>query len=246
MVDLKKLQKEIYQNKVDKGFNVTDVNKEFCLTYGELSEAYEAWRKKKDDLGEELADVAIYLLGLSEILEINIEDEIQKKVYKNAKREYKVIDGVNTRVKEFEEVKERTDNLINKLLELWEDSVKATHTFLSNEEIEKIKTYVPQALISIEHLIIVKNENQQPIAFMGIEKNRLEMLFIKNSERRKGIGKQLLNYGIERYGVNELTVNEQNPQAKGFYEHMGFKAYQRNELDDQGNPYPVLYMRLEK
>ena len=54
-MDLKKIQKEIYQNKVDKGFNVTDVNKEFCLTYGEVSEAYEAWRKKKDDLGEELA-----------------------------------------------------------------------------------------------------------------------------------------------------------------------------------------------
>ena len=53
MVDLNKLQKEIYQNKVDKGFNVTDVNKEFCLTYGEIAEAYDAWRKKKDDLGED-------------------------------------------------------------------------------------------------------------------------------------------------------------------------------------------------
>ena len=93
MIDLGKIQKEIYQNKVDKGFNVTDINKEFCLTYGEVSEAYEAWRKKKDDLGEELADVAIYLLGLSEIL---------KKVYKNSKREYKIINGINTRVKEYE------------------------------------------------------------------------------------------------------------------------------------------------
>ena len=107
MVDLKKLQKEIYQNKVDKGFNVTDVNKEFCLTYGEVGEAYEAWRKNKADLGEELADVAIYLLGLSEILGIELEDEIQKKVYKNSKREYKMLDGVNTRVKEFEEESER-------------------------------------------------------------------------------------------------------------------------------------------
>ena len=71
MIDLKNLQKEIYQNKVDKGFNVTDVNKELCLTYGEVAEAYEAWRKKKDDLGEELADVAIHLLGLSEILGID-------------------------------------------------------------------------------------------------------------------------------------------------------------------------------
>lgn len=102
MVDLKKLQKDIYQNKVDKGFNVTDINKEFCLTYGEVSEAYEAWRKKKDDLGEEFADIAIYLLGLSEILKINLEDEIIKKVYKNSKREYKIIDGVTTRVKEYE------------------------------------------------------------------------------------------------------------------------------------------------
>ena len=103
MVDLKKIQKEIYQNKIDKGFNVTDVNKEFCLTYGEVSEAYEAWRKKKDDLGEELADVAIYLLGLSEILGINL----QKKVYKNSKREYKIIDGVNTRIKECENEQEK-------------------------------------------------------------------------------------------------------------------------------------------
>lgn len=107
MVDLNELQKEIYQNKIDKGFNVTDINKEFCLTYGEIAEAYEAWRKNKDDLGEELADVAIYLLGLSQILGINLEDEIQKKVYKNSKREYKKINGVNTRVKEYEEDSER-------------------------------------------------------------------------------------------------------------------------------------------
>lgn len=144
------------------------------------------------------------------------------------------------------EVKERTDNLINQLLEVWEDSVKATHTFLSNEEIEKIKEYVPQALIGISHLIIETDENGNPIAFMGIEENKLEMLFIKSSERGKGLGKKLLNYGIENYGVNKLAVNEQNPEAKGFYEHMGFKVYKRNELDEQGNPYPILYMKLER
>ena len=144
------------------------------------------------------------------------------------------------------EVKERTDNLINQLLEVWEDSVKATHTFLSNEEIEKIKEYVPQALIGISHLIIETDENGNPIAFMGIEENKLEMLFIKSSERGKGLGKKLLNYGIENYGVNKLAVNEQNPEAKGFYEHMGFKVYKRNELDEQGNHYPILYMKLER
>ena len=140
---------------------------------------------------------------------------------------------------------ERLENLINQLLEVWEDSVKATHTFLSNEEIEKIKGYVPQALSDITHLIIATDKNENPIAFMGIEENKLEMLFIKNNERGKGLGKRLLNYGIANYNVNELAVNEQNPQAKAFYEHIGFKVYQRNELDDQGNPYPVLYMKLE-
>lgn len=103
MIDIKKIQKEIYQNKIDKGFNVTDINKEFCLTYGELSEAYEAWRKKQDDVGEEIADVIIYLLGLSEILKIDIENELLKKIYKNKHREYKVINGVNTRIKEYNE-----------------------------------------------------------------------------------------------------------------------------------------------
>lgn len=97
-MDLKTIQKIVYQNKADKGFNVTDVNEEFCLLYGEVSEAYEAWRKKKDDLGEELADIAIYLLGLSEILGIDLASEIENKVEINRNREYKMIDGVLKRV----------------------------------------------------------------------------------------------------------------------------------------------------
>lgn len=109
MIDLKQTQKEIYENKVKKGFNVTDINKEFCLAYGEMAEAYEAWRKNKKDLGEELADVAIYLLGISEILNIDLEEEISKKVIKNKHREYKIIDGVNTRIKEYNE-KDKIEN----------------------------------------------------------------------------------------------------------------------------------------
>lgn len=144
------------------------------------------------------------------------------------------------------EVKNRTPQLIDDLLKVWENSVRATHKFLSNEEILEIKEYVPQALSDISHLIIDTDENERPIAFMGIENNKLEMLFINSGYRGKGIGKKMLLYGIEKYKVNDLAVNEDNPQAKGFYEHMGFKVYQRNELDDQGKPYPVLYMRLEK
>ena len=96
--ELKKIQKDIWQNKLNKGFNTTDVNKEFCLLYGEVSEAYDAWKKKKDDLNEELADIAIYLMGLSEMLGFDLADEIEKKVSKNEKRVYKNIDGVNVRI----------------------------------------------------------------------------------------------------------------------------------------------------
>lgn len=141
------------------------------------------------------------------------------------------------------EVKNKTEELINVLLKVWEDSVKETHRFLSTKEIERIKEYVPYALKEIPHLIIIENDDNIPIAFMGIENKKLEMLFIKNSERGKGLGKQLLNYGIKNYDVNEVTVNEQNPHAIGFYEHMGFKTYKRKKLDEQGNPYPILYMR---
>lgn len=144
------------------------------------------------------------------------------------------------------EVKDRNESIINKLIDVWEDSVKATHLFLSNKEINNIKKYVPDALKEVEHLIIIENENNSPSAFIGIEDTKLEMLFVKNTERGKGFGKELLNYGIENYHINELTVNEQNPSAREFYEHLGFKIYKRNEIDEQGNPYPILYMRLEK
>ena len=143
------------------------------------------------------------------------------------------------------EVKDRTTPMIEQLLKVWESSVKATHLFLSAHEIEDIKKYVPQALKEIPHLMIVENENQIPVGFMGIIEQHLEMLFISYEERGKGLGKELLKYGIEKYSVNDLAVNEQNPLAKGFYEHMGFKVYKRTECDEQGNPYPLLYMRLD-
>ena len=80
---------------------------------------------------------------------------------------------------------------------------------------------------------------------MGIDGRKLEMLFLAPEERGRGLGRKLLEYGITEYGVKELTVNEQNPQAKGFYEHMGFQVRERSEIDEQGNPYPILFMELQ-
>lgn len=90
-MDLDQMQKRVYQNKLNKGFNVTDVPKEFCYLYGEVAEAYDAYLKNKEDLGEELADIAIYLLGLSEILGYNLKEQIEYKMQKNEKRVYKKV-----------------------------------------------------------------------------------------------------------------------------------------------------------
>lgn len=98
MVDLKELQAQIYNNKVKHRFNVDNIEFEFCLAYGEMAEAYQAYLKHKEDLGEELADVAIYLLGISEILGIDLEQEIIKKIDKNSKRIYKNVNGVSVKI----------------------------------------------------------------------------------------------------------------------------------------------------
>lgn len=141
------------------------------------------------------------------------------------------------------EVQHRNENLIQQLLSVWESSVRATHFFLSEKEIADIKQYVPQALTEVQRLIIIETETHIPVGFLGVNNQHLEMLFVAGEERDKGYGKQLLSYGIKNYSINDLTVNEQNPLAKGFYEHLGFKTYKRTNHDEQGNPYPLLYMK---
>ena len=142
------------------------------------------------------------------------------------------------------EVQDRDPQLLTALLDVWERSVRATHLFLPDAEVERIREYVPHALDGAEHLVVAEDEGGRPAAFMGTREDRLEMLFLLPSERGKGLGKQLLRYGVRNYGIREVTVNEQNSQAAGFYRHMGFETYKRTERDEEGGPYPLLYMRL--
>ena len=107
--------------------------------------------------------------------------------------------------------KDRNQQLINELLKVWESSVRATHTFLSNDEILEIKEYVPEALRSIAHLVIETNQNNDHIAFMGIGDDKLEMLVVAPEYRSSGIGRKMLTSGINIYGVTESAVNEDNP-----------------------------------
>ena len=102
-MDMRQMQERIYQNILDKGFNTTNVESKFCLLYGEVAEAFDAYKKKKDDLGLELADVAIYLMSIAEICGIDLEEQVIKKMEINEKRVYKRINGVLLKMEPKEE-----------------------------------------------------------------------------------------------------------------------------------------------
>ena len=107
-----------------------------------------------------------------------------------------------------------------------------------------LAVYVPQALAQVPVLVVAFSDQGIPVGFMGIDGTRLEMLFLSPDVRGTGLGRQLLQRGIRRYGVTSLCVNEQNPQALDFYLHMGFQVRSRTETDEQGNPFPLLCMSL--
>ena len=93
-MNVKEMQKQVWDNKLKHGFDTKNVEREFCLMMGEMGEAYEAYIKKHDNLGEELADVAIYLMGLAGMVGLDLQDEIEKKIEINSKREYVMVNGV--------------------------------------------------------------------------------------------------------------------------------------------------------
>lgn len=130
------------------------------------------------------------------------------------------------------------------MLDVWENSVRATHDFITEEDIEFFKPIIIDQAFPAVTLRCVKNESESILGFVGVHDSKIEMLFILNEARGQGVGKVLLQYAIEQFGATTVDVNEQNPLAVGFYEHMGFKVVSRSPLDDMGKPFPILHMTL--
>lgn len=140
-------------------------------------------------------------------------------------------------------IAERNDELIETLFELWNGSVRKTHTFLKEEDIVKLYPFVKEGLLHVEKLAVLEEEGKM-LGFIGVQDHKIEMLFIDKDYFKKGYGKKLVDYSISHFDVNEVSVNEDNVNAKDFYEKLGFKIYDRHELDDQGMPFPILDMKL--
>lgn len=132
------------------------------------------------------------------------------------------------------------------LTKVWEDSVRATHDFLPQSYIQLLKNLVLTRYLDAVMLICTKDAQQRITGFAGVAAGKIEMLFIDPVHRGQGLGKQLLRYAMEHLNACELDVNEQNPQALGFYLKQGFEVVGRTEHDGMGQPYPLLHMRLRQ
>lgn len=140
------------------------------------------------------------------------------------------------------EIVEKADH--PKLLAIWEASVRATHDFLAEDDLQELKPLILEQYFDAVDLTCAKNGNSEILGFCGVHDGNIEMLFISPDVRGKGIGALLAAHAIKAQGATKVDVNEQNEQALGFYQHIGFMVTGRSPIDGQGKPYPLLHMAL--
>ncbi len=132
------------------------------------------------------------------------------------------------------------------VVEVWEASVRATHHFLKEEDIAYYKPLILNEYLKSVNLRCVRNEQHCIIGFLGVAAEKIEMLFIHPDHRGQGIGKTLVGYAFQEFQVSQVDVNEENIQAIGFYECLGFKTVGRVDRDHTRKPYPILQMELNR
>ncbi|THF53536.1 GNAT family N-acetyltransferase [Flavobacterium supellecticarium] len=131
------------------------------------------------------------------------------------------------------------------ITDLWEASVRATHTFLTEADIQYYKPLILNEYLKAVSLFCTRDHNEIR-GFIGLDDDKIEMLFIRPDYRGKGVGKALLDFAVKKQNARKVDVNEQNVQAVGFYEYLGFKTVKREPLDPNGKPFPILSMELQK
>lgn len=131
---------------------------------------------------------------------------------------------------------------LDELMNVWEASVRATHHFLTDEDISIIRPQVRQALTAINNVMYCVDGGGSISGFMAVEDGKIEMLFIHPAHRGGGIGGKFVHHAVDVLKAEFVDVNEQNTSAVGFYKHLGFSVVGRSPLDGSGNPFPVLHM----
>ncbi|WP_347294164.1 GNAT family N-acetyltransferase [uncultured Duncaniella sp.] len=139
-------------------------------------------------------------------------------------------------------IKPCSPRLYLSLSEIWERSVRATHNFLSEEDIIQIRTsLIPLYFPAVD--LYGCWDNDILTGFIGLSGNKIEMLFVDSEHRAKGYGSALIDFAKTK-GAVLVDVNEQNPSACIFYQKKGFQIIGRDETDEAGRPFPILHLSL--
>ena len=140
------------------------------------------------------------------------------------------------------EIREGRPGDWRRLLEIWEASVRATHSFLSEQDIAGLLPEVRDAALPALELWVLCDDDGELLGFMGLDGTKLEALFIAPSSSRRGGGRMLVEHARRLKGPLTVDVNEQNPAALRFYEAMGFAVRGRSPVDGSGRPFPLLHL----
>ena len=128
--------------------------------------------------------------------------------------------------------------------EVWEASVRATHDFLTEADIAFLRPLILNEYLAAVELRCVRDADGRLLGFIGVAGENVEMLFLAPQSRGRGLGRALMRVAVDELGARRVDVNEQNPAALGFYEHLGFKVVGRSPVDGQGKPFPLLHLEL--
>ena len=132
------------------------------------------------------------------------------------------------------------------LLDIWLRSVRATHTFLSEADIQSLLPHVKEYLSSeASGLLVLCSRNGVCIGFMGMKGNKMDSLFLAPEYQGCGCGRRLVEHARALHKELTVDVNEQNPAALGFYQKCGFIVEGRSPVDDAGRPFPLVHLRLK-
>jgi putative acetyltransferase len=156
----------------------------------------------------------------------------------------KELKGEPMKMSKLMRITERNAATVERMAAIWEAAVRHTHVFLEEKDVVGLRPLVEEGLREIVHLVGWADERNHLQGFIGVQADKIEMLFVDPAASGKGGGRQLVEHAIAALHARDVDVNEQNPQAVDFYEHMGFAVFGRSEQDGQGNPFPLLHMRL--
>lgn len=135
-----------------------------------------------------------------------------------------------------------SDNAV--LADIWHRSVVATHTFLTDADIQELYPQVRDLYLPAVEVWVCMAAGGDAVGFIGMSDSHVEMLFIEPALRGQGIGSRLLDRVKSLHETMTVDVNEQNPQAHGFYRRYGFHDVGRSETDSAGRPFPLIHMAL--